>query len=199
MTEPHKYHHGDLRAALLDAAKLQLQQGIDQLSLRKLAEQVGVSRTAPYHHFKDKHELLCALASDGFQQLEHILANFQDDQGDLEMSLRRFVKGYLNFALDNPETYELMFGRTIWKSKKPTPELKAVAFNTFRHYSQLLSKVIVHLPEAADKNPLRLAQASWATVHGLCRLFIDGIYVNRPDLEEVLDASVQLILNTMSS
>ena len=47
-----------------------MQGGIEALSLRKLAEQVGVSRTATYHHFKDKHDLLCAVAAEGFSALE---------------------------------------------------------------------------------------------------------------------------------
>ena len=61
------YHHGDLRSSLLEAAKAMLSEsGIEGLSLRKLADRVGVSRTAPYHHFKDKNELLCAIAQEGF-------------------------------------------------------------------------------------------------------------------------------------
>ena len=57
------YHHGDLREALLQAAKALIgEAGIENLSLRKLAERAGVSRTAPYHHFSDKNDLLCAIA-----------------------------------------------------------------------------------------------------------------------------------------
>jgi hypothetical protein len=55
------YHHGDLRSSLLDAANAMLKEhGIEGLSLRKLADRVGVSRTAPYHHFKDKKTSYCA-------------------------------------------------------------------------------------------------------------------------------------------
>ncbi len=61
------YHHGDLRTALLDAAAKRLaKHGVESLSLRKLAEDAGVSRTAPYHHFKDKSALLSAIAAKGF-------------------------------------------------------------------------------------------------------------------------------------
>ena len=63
------YHHGDLRQALLRAAKqLIAEAGIENLSLRKLAERAGVSRTAPYHHFSDKNDLLCAIAAEGFRR-----------------------------------------------------------------------------------------------------------------------------------
>ena len=58
MTSGSSYHHGDLRSALIEAATTIIEDsGIDALSLRKLAEVTGVSRTAPYHHFKDKNAL----------------------------------------------------------------------------------------------------------------------------------------------
>ncbi len=67
MTTSSNYHHGDLRTALINTATSIIEErGIDALSLRKLAEQVGVSRTAPYHHFKDKNALLSAIAAKGF-------------------------------------------------------------------------------------------------------------------------------------
>ena len=61
------YHHGDLKRALLDeTARILREEGEDALSLRHLAASVGVSRTAPYHHFRDKQSLLCAVAEEGF-------------------------------------------------------------------------------------------------------------------------------------
>ena len=63
------YHHGDLRQVLLRSAKqLIAEAGIENLSLRRLAERAGVSRTAPYHHFSDKNDLLCAIAAAGFRR-----------------------------------------------------------------------------------------------------------------------------------
>ena len=67
------YHHGDLRPNLLSAATEMITAGgVESLSLRKLAEKVGVSRTATYHHFKDKHDLLCAVAAQGFAKWQQI-------------------------------------------------------------------------------------------------------------------------------
>lgn len=196
MTDQSSYHHGDLRAALLSGAESLLREsGIEGLSLRRLAEKVGVSRSAPYHHFKDKHELLCALAARGFMQLEQLIDEARlDREGELEKELRAFVRAYLLYATEHPETYDLMFGRTIWKSGQPTDELKEVAFSSFRRYAERIGQVAqyVRLPEGSK--PLRLAQASWATLHGLSRLLIDGIYVNRRDMEEVSEEAVRLML-----
>jgi AcrR family transcriptional regulator len=190
------YHHGDLRSALLQEAAAMLQTGgIDGLSLRQLAERVGVSRMAPYHHFRDKHDLLCALATDGFRQLDRLIAEARLQPGeDLHASLGRFVSDYLRFALDNPDRYELMFGRPIWKSAQPSEELRNTAFACFRHYADRITTLLGQGRIPPGSKPLRLAQASWATLHGLCRLMIDGIYVNHADMEEVSREAVRLML-----
>ena len=87
-----------------------------------------------------------------------------------------------------------MFGRPIWKTGTPSDELKKIAYSTFRHYAEKVGGMISNgrLPEGS--NPLRLAQASWATLHGLCRLMIDGIYVNAMDMDEVSEESIRVML-----
>ncbi|MCG8437051.1 MAG: WHG domain-containing protein [Pseudomonadales bacterium] len=86
-----------------------------------------------------------------------------------------------------------MFGRTIWKSGTPTEELKRVAYRSFRRYAEGLGALVQgRLPAATD--PLRVAQASWATIHGLCRLVIDGVYVDREDMQAVSQQAVALIM-----
>lgn len=195
------YHHGDLRAQLLREAQVLLaEDGIEKLSLRRLAERCGVSRMAPYHHFKDKHELLCALACDGFMALETLLDELDiQQQEDRQATLLRFVLAYLHFACDQPERYDLMFGRAIWKLSQPTSELRDVAFRTFRLYATTLMRLFDPAQLPKDSKPLRLAQASWATLHGLCRLLIDGIYIDRADMEEVATEAVRLMQQRIST
>ncbi len=197
------YHHGDLRSALLQEANVMLREsGIDGLSLRQLAERVGVSRMAPYHHFRDKHDLLCALATEGFRELDKLIEQATPDSAakapDLQATLARFVRDYLRFAIDNPDRYELMFGRPIWKSANPSAELKETAFACFRHYAERISALLGQQRLPKGSKPLRLAQASWATLHGLCRLMIDGIYVNQTDMEEVSHEAVRLMLAVLT-
>ncbi len=120
MSRPARYHHGDLHSTLLrEANRLLDEDGIDGLSLRKLAERAGVSRTAPYHHFRDKNALLCALATQAFSQLDEMIGRQLQGDGSRER-IQHFVSEYLRFATEHPEQYELMFGRTIWKSGYPT-------------------------------------------------------------------------------
>ncbi len=191
------YHHGDLRESLLLAAhSIILDAGIDGLSLRKLAEQVGVSRTAPYHHFKDKNELLCAIAEDGFVQMGQITsAIFLDSRLSKGDRYRGYIHAYIDFAASNPEIYDLMFGRTIWQQNQVTSKLQDTAYNSFQsqlHQVKELQKDHILPP---DENSLRFAQVSWGTLHGIARLVIDGIYADTSHIDEMCECAANLFLN----
>ena len=82
------YHHGDLKSALIDAALQILDtRGIEALSLRALASEVGVSHMAPYAHFKNKTELFQAIAASGFQSLTRRMQAVQDENNAIELIL----------------------------------------------------------------------------------------------------------------
>ncbi|WP_210395909.1 TetR/AcrR family transcriptional regulator [Motiliproteus sediminis] len=186
------YHHGDLRSTLLQAATDLIREGgVEALSMRKLADRVGVSRTAPYHHFTDKHALLSALAEEGFRRFEQRL---QAEVGDCAPAERldQFVRCYMDFALASPETYNLMFGSGVWQAGAPTPTLKAEAHGSFRRYVERVEQWQAEGVLPAEVDPLRFAQISWSTLHGLARLMIDGIYVDAHHLEALLDTAVGL-------
>ncbi|WP_298184359.1 TetR/AcrR family transcriptional regulator [uncultured Pseudomonas sp.] len=184
------YHHGNLRQSLLEASiKLLDNEGFDALSLRRLAEEVGVSRQAPYHHFRDKQALLAAIGEEGFSRLNQILAIVTDDQTlSLDERLYQAVLGYLNFALDHTALYRLMFGQTLWRAEhahEDTDEFQRYAKDCFRQYVQLfdLLKAAGDLP--SSENTLRLAQLLWAAMHGLAHLASDGLFVKHDDLAEI--------------
>jgi len=190
------YHHGNLRQSLLDASvRLLDSEGMDALSLRRLAEEVGVSRQAPYHHFHDKQALLAAIGEQGFALLDQLLTGVTDDPTlSLDERLYRAVVGYLNFALDHHALYRLMFGQTLWRaerSRSDTDEFQRYAKDCFRHYVQLfdLLKAAGELPE--NDNTLRLAQLLWAAMHGLAQLAADGLFVKRDDLAEIARYTLQ--------
>ena len=189
------YHHGDLRQALLVAAKsIIAEAGIENLSLRKLAERAGVSRTAPYHHFSGKNDLLCAIAAQGFRRRhQSAVDTFDDTLMTQEQKLEQYICGYVRFAADNPEEYELMFGRSIWKQKNSTQELRDVAYPCFQHQVEMVRS----WQEAgliSGDNALRTSQVIWGTVHGIAKLLIDGIYTDAAQIEEVSQCAVKLLL-----
>lgn len=188
------YHHGDLRSSLLDAANIMLKEsGINSLSLRKLADKVGVSRTAPYHHFKDKNELLCAIAEQGFKQrqLQGMDVVNQQDASNKE-KYRLLIRDYITDAVDNPELYDLMYGRTIWKQNAATQSLRDVAYMNFQHQLEMTKLWQQHGLLPAGENTLRLAQVTWATMHGLAKLMTDGIYADQSHIDEMCECAVNL-------
>ncbi|KAA1176107.1 TetR/AcrR family transcriptional regulator [Marinobacter salinexigens] len=199
MTATKPYHHGELRPALVAAANAIIREsGIEKLSMRRLADQVGVSRTAPYHHFKDKNALLCAIAEMGFEEQNQMTREILDDPEDNnnEAVFARWVRAYIRFAHENPETYDLMFGREIWKGGTPTPSLQAISKTSFRLWVDLVAKMQQRGVLPGSHSALRTAQASWAALHGMARLLIDGIYVQREDLEEIAETVVDLLTRT---
>jgi AcrR family transcriptional regulator len=188
------YHHGDLQQKLLDEATLMIEEsGIEGLSLRKLALRVGVSRTAPYHHFKDKHELLCAIAENGYKiRNEQALAILNNQSQSVRDKFHFFVHDYVRFAYENQELYELMFGRAIWKQQNSTQALRDVAYPCFQHQLDMTKSWQENGLIKSDENTLRLAQVIWGTVHGIAKLLIDGIYTQTSQVEEICDSAIAL-------
>src|SRR5581483_10241605 len=94
--EARPYHHGDLRRALVDAARRILEaEGPSALSLRAVAREAGVSPAAPYHHFKDKGELLEAVAQEGWQMLEEVITEAKANAASPEEALQEIGVGYV--------------------------------------------------------------------------------------------------------
>lgn len=190
------YHHGNLQETLINAATKMLEQGgIDNLSLRKLAESVGVSRTAAYHHFTDKNDLLCAVAAQGFVQWRATeQAVFADQSLSMEQKYKKFFLSYITFAADNPSLYDLMFGHTIWKEDKSTQTLKDVAYPSFQYQVDMTKTWQEQGLLPSGEKTLRLAQVTWGTMHGIARLLIDGIYADISHIEEMCDCAVSVFL-----
>lgn len=187
-TQEPLYHHGNLRQALLDSSLAILRsEGIEALSLRRLAEHAGVSRGAPYHHFRDKQALLAAIGELGFAELNKLLeAVVEDERQPLHKRLHQAVLGYLDFATRQPALYALMFGRTLWQDGNDpgTAEFQRYAKDCFRQYVHLFEQLDngLGLPSLTH---LRKAQLLWATLHGLAKLSSDGIFVKPEDLADI--------------
>lgn len=113
------YHHGNLRAELLAAAERALESG-EEISLRELSRELGVSHTSPRRHFADKQALLDALAVSGFERFEAALVKAAKAKGDsFEARLTRLAQAYVNFALTYPALFALMFAA---KHRPDAPE-----------------------------------------------------------------------------
>lgn len=173
------YHHGDLRRALLDETLAVLEEGgMDELSLRKLAQRVGVSRGAPYHHFANKDALLAAAISEGFGIM---LARTQDQVSagaDPFDALRACGRVYLAFALERPALYRLMMGSVV-KDKSRFDGLVTCATEYYDHLRGLLARC-VQTGETHHDDVEVAAFTVWASVHGLASLLLDGAMRRSP-------------------
>ena len=188
------YHPGDLRRQILDeAARLLKEEGEAGLSMRKLAQNLGVSRTAPYHHFKDKQALLCGVAEEGFRRLREVVRTppYVEGAEISEAAVRLFVHRYVQFSIDNAEYYELMFGARLWKSEQLTESLRLEAHNAFKVYIEQIRLWQQSISTSAV-DALRFAQVSWSTLHGMSRLLIDGIYLDATAINVMSDTAAKM-------
>src|SRR5437667_11582746 len=104
------YHHGDLSRALVEAARRILEaEGPAALSLRAVAREAGVSPAAPYHHFKDKGELLEAVAQEGWEMLDQVIGKAKADARSPADALDEIGVGYVCFARENPALYRVLY------------------------------------------------------------------------------------------
>jgi AcrR family transcriptional regulator len=172
MTE-RAYHHGNLRAALLEEAEHTLRErGVQALSLRELAREVGVSHGAPRRHFSDRQALLDALAEAGFIRLGAELGSAAEGAGeDFEARLRATAAAYLRFATHDAALLELMFAGKYQRRSEPVREAADRAF------SVLLELIARGQGEGILESgePDRVGLVLLATVQGIAALVNGGM------------------------
>ena len=170
---PGRYHHGDLRRALVEEALRTIQRhGVEGLTLRSVGETLGVSRTAMYRHFADKSALLAEVAREGFRTFRQELADAWEQGGRGREAFDAMSLAYVRFAVTHPAHYRVMFGKFV-DSCAADPDLQNEAAAAF----QVLVDALVAQQEAGlvrPDEPTRLARYIWAIVHGVAMLAIDG-------------------------
>jgi AcrR family transcriptional regulator len=169
------YHHDDLRSALLKAtARIVAEKGVEGVTMRELTRRCGVSRTAPYRHFRDKSALLAAVAEEGFLKLGAGTRKARMEcTGDAVRATQKAFLDYVEFAMENPTHYRLMFGREI-ANLFNHPGLAAAAAASFNE----MVLIVTMGQQAGQLEPgstLELVYTMWAQAHGLSMLIIDGL------------------------
>src|SRR5436305_5882874 len=164
-----RYHHGDLRRALIDAARRVLEaEGPSALSLRAVAREAGVSPAAPYHHFKDKTELLEAVAHEGWDMLDAALAAAKAKAPSAAEAMSELGVAYVCFARDNPALYRVMYDTA--RDREALPEDMA-AGDKDSAYCKVRDTLIEAGANPADTLDIELATtAAWCSAHGLAEM-----------------------------
>ena len=168
-----RYHHGDLPAALIDAAvELIEEKGIAGLTLREVARRVGVTHAAPYRHFKDKSALVAAVAEEGFRRITDRIARDS-------ASLPDCGRIYLEFAVAHPEHFRVMFGSAA---------LRARTASLNEAYEQLMEQLRLAVRRAESSSIVAAGDIDartrllWAQWHGLASLVVSG-HTSKPERE----------------
>ena len=168
-----RYHHGDLRNALLQAAEQVLvAKGVAGLSLREAAKAAGVSHAAPYRHFRDKAALMRAVAQAGFERLALAINTAADSKPhNPEQKLIEAGVAYIRLAMENPEITRLMFSGVIDPQDEKTYQVAAAAA-----YESLLGIIKEGMERGTFRQrvPQELALVAWTSMHGMAMLAAAG-------------------------
>ena len=193
------YHHGDLRSALLDSVgRIVKENGPSFVSIREVARRARVSHAAPSHHFRNKSGLLTAFAAQGFDRLadtvgETIAAARASTPRDVLAAMGR---GYVRFAIENPEHFAIMFRVELLDDDDPD-----LARASNRAYDALIATTrAASVAGTLNADPVLAATAAWSLVHGLATLWHSGRLRARTgatDPHQLADAVTRLFATTV--
>jgi AcrR family transcriptional regulator len=190
------YHHGNLRTELLTRAwEVVDAEGVDALSLRQLARDIGVSHGASARHFRDKQALLDALAVEGFRRLNAALADAADSTGPFAERFRAAGDAYVSFAVAHPAILSVMY--TAKHSPEASPALLEL--------SPLGMRALVALLEAGQASgevgpgsAEEHALVAFAAIHGVATLATDDL-LNGVPWQEAAHATVSFVWRGLST
>lgn len=192
-----KYHHGDLRSALLEAALAVISEmGPQGLSIREVARRAGVSHAAPYRHFADKDEMILAVVEQGFELMQQTM--LEEKAAAPDDPVNQFAASglaYVNFALQHPAYYRVMFSGDLLSTKGHV---------TLQHTShEALQEMVANITQCQTLGVVKQGDAVMqaltilSTIHGFVSLVNDNrighLVGETASLDEIRDAVLYLI------
>jgi AcrR family transcriptional regulator len=195
--EERGYHHGNLREALIKAAReLIKEKGPGGFTFADAARSAGVSAAAPYRHFRDREALLAGVALEGFQRFEAmLLTGWNGGRPNPLVAFNNTGKAYLAFARAEPAYYAAMFESGL--PPDLSPELRAAgdrAFGVLRGAAEILCAL---LPASKRPPSLMMSLHVWSLSHGIASLFGRGDSGRRTlpmSAEELLESAMLVYL-----
>jgi AcrR family transcriptional regulator len=174
-----RYHHGDLRAALVDAAiDLIAERGLRGFSLAELSRRLGVTVAAPYRHFAGRDALLAAVAVRALDDFAAMLTAETAEAESPEQRLAAMARAYVRFAAEKRPLFETLYSSGI--DKRRYPDLRR-AYEPVDAFHSLVAEICDGDTAAAEA----LAGALEATAHGHAALLFDGEYGQGPDVVRI--------------
>lgn len=180
-----RYHHGDLKSALVDVAiEVIAERGVRGFSLAEASRRLGVTTAAPYRHFADRDELLVAVASRASNVLADMLAAATDTAGAMDGPARQVAAmagTYVRFAAQQRPLFDAIFNSGL--NKRRRPELR----RAWERVDALMA-VVIELCDGDEVAAEALADAFGAAAHGYAMLLNDGEYGDGADAVETAAA-----------
>ena len=173
---PRPYHHGNLPQVLLDAGVALIRKvGPKSFTMREVARRAGVSHNAPYRHFRDKDDLISAIAGQGFERLNAAMIG-QAAAGKTGVErLELCGLAYVNFALRWPGHFTAMFDLAP-QSGEGSPQVDNAALAGEMAFQTLVGFIVQCQNEKVfpEVDPLPFALMAWSVVHGIAKLAVSG-------------------------
>jgi AcrR family transcriptional regulator len=197
--------HERLGEILVAARELFLEHGFENVSTRKIAERVGISQTSLFAYYKTKDDILSRLIRDAFEELDRAIAEVDRTATDHLDWLRRGIAGYIAFGLTHPDEYRLAF-MVIKAYRKPynvgQPEHPGEGTRVgVPIFLRLVGKVSAGIEAGIIRNdlgsPMLVAQALWASMHGLVAALIARPRPHFPweDVNALIRAQTEILLD----
>ena len=169
----------------------------DAVSIRAVADAVGVTPPSIYRHFPDKTSLLVAVCLQSFDSFAEVMRDARDPDDPLE-SLRALARAYVRYGLDHPEHYRIMFmDRLELSAEQYAAELmsESSSFGVLIETVRSLKASGILRPELVEMDDFHLGVLLWSSVHGLTSLFVAKPNLPWADQEALVDGACDLILN----
>jgi len=180
MNDKPRYHHGDLRNALLKAGLDILEEdGSSALSMRAVAARAGVSRSAPAYPFGNLRGLLTALVAVAYTRFAAAMADERARAAAEPIEqMRAAGRGYIAFARRNPALFRLMFSSV--QIDGDNAELRQASAAAYQQLVEISRPAADHLGASSDAERREIANLVWASTHGYAHLLVDG-HMQAPD------------------
>ncbi|MCZ6831520.1 MAG: TetR/AcrR family transcriptional regulator [Gammaproteobacteria bacterium] len=170
------------------ALKAFAERGIEGISLRGLAAEAGCSRTTPYRYFKNKADILAAVRQSEFQRMADATELAASSESDPDKRLVALAKSYLQFAMERPDAYRVMY-EVNQKDEQRYPELVKQIKRTQQPMISTVHEAVK--TGSIHGDPVNIVHVLWAGLHGLISLHLsDKLHLGR-DIEELAEVMVR--------
>lgn len=183
-----------LREVILEVSKeILIKDGFSKMSMRRIAKQANVSATSIYLHFKNKDDLLLTLIEESIEHLKSELLEVLDSSADLITQLEMIARRYVDYALQNPQEYEIIY----MVRPEEMPKYPKEKFMDVRSAYELIGEII---REGTRKDIIEVedslisAYTLWAQIHGVVSVIINKRLDTRIPQEQFIDQAIEHIV-----